>query len=61
MFRVVLKNVNDQSQKIEIGQAPDARSARTMIANFRKAKWIERRPNLETIDHIGLTFEKMEE
>lgn len=56
-MRVILKNLRNSDEQVTIAEVHDEKEARRIMANFRRAKWtVNRRPDVDTIDHIALTF-----
>lgn len=60
-YEVVLIHVHDPTQKVVVAKCNHEYEAKAIQKNFRDAKWtIERRPGLDTIDHIGLKVSKVD-
>lgn len=62
MFYVVLKSVTDENQRIVLSKCGTKANAEDMKKSWRRLlggkNWIlDRRPGLDTLDHLGLTIE----
>jgi hypothetical protein len=63
MYKLVLKNLKVEGERIVLAEATTEQHAEQQRRNWRRAlggtRWtVNRRPGLDTLDHLGLAIEK---